>query len=230
MTVDDFSGEPKFTHDPPPLMNEKTLISRDRLKGIKYRDLVLLRSIKEIKEASLKLNLPSEVIKEAIECLNKALDLGLTRDLGHICLKASCLYLAARLFNVPLTLDRVLANFKCCCKRPYRALLKLTRELKFKLQPLKPEALLTKVIYELNLPAELEDKAFQEIRRLKRVLRGKSPKTITAVAIVKAARELGLSLVERKVAETIGITPTTLRAAKKTLMDREKESYVETID
>ncbi|RLF10915.1 MAG: hypothetical protein DRJ69_02520 [Thermoprotei archaeon] len=196
---------------------EEALLTRERLKNIKYRDLVLLRSVKEIKRASAKLNLPSEVVEEAVNCLIKALGMGMGRDVGYACLEASCLYLAVRSFNLPLSLRHLLASVRCCCKRPYRAIFKVVRELKFKLNPLNPEALLPYILRELALPQEVEARAFELLEPLKVKLRGRSPKTVAAAAVLQAAGELGLKLHESEVAKVIDVTPTTLRKAKRAL-------------
>ncbi len=198
---------------------EGALLTRERLKNIKYRDLVLLRSVKEIKRTSAKLSLPSEVVEEAVNCLVKALRMGMGRDIGYACLEISCLYLAVRSFNLPLTLRHLLANVRCCCRRPYKAIFKVVRELKFKLNPLGPEVLLPRILRELALPPEVGARAVELLEPLKNRLRGRSPKTVAAAAVLQAAKELGLKLHESEVARVIDVTPTTLRKARRALVE-----------
>lgn len=182
-----------------------------------YRDIVLMRGAKEIREASSRLKLPSEVVEGALGCLSRALDMGLTKALGHACVRPLCLYVSARLVGVPITLSQVLSSFKHGCRRPYSALLRLSRELGVKLKPMSPEGLLVGACRELSLPPSVEAVALEELSKLKRLMGGRSPRTIAALALINAARRAGVKVPASRAAKALGLTAAALRSARRDL-------------
>ena len=203
----------------------RTWNERFRTRDAKERN--LKQALGEIERMASGLGLPENVRETASVIYRRALEEDLLPGRSIEGIATACLHAAARMANVPRSIDEVAqvsrvdeAEFK----RAYRY---IVRELNLEIEPADPEEYLPRFASELDLPDETERRARELLEAGKRrnVHSGKSPVGLAAAAIYAAAQLTNVDLTQREVGEVTDMSEVTIRNRYQELLAAAETEY-----
>lgn len=160
------------------------------------------------------LKLPESVEREAAAIYRRAAEKGLTVKRSIESIVVSSLYIAARIYGVPKTMD----DFVRASKVPKKILGKtykmMVRELGVRMIPANPLDFIEKFGTTLSLSAKVQTQAIKMVEKAKSIqmTSGLSPISVAATTLYLAALQEGERRTQKEVSDSTGITEATLRS------------------
>ncbi len=193
---------------------------RIRVSNATERNLAF--ALTELDRMASALGLPRNVRETAAVIYRKAVEKNLIRGRSIQGVVAASLYGACRQVGVPRTLDEIAAVANVGRKEIGRTYRFMTRELKLKLMPTKPEDYIARFCSELELPGEVQAKALEILQEAaeKELTSGRGPTGVAAAAIYIASILTNNRRTQREVAEVAGVTEVTIRNRYKELTEK----------
>jgi transcription initiation factor TFIIB len=197
----------------------RTWDERFRTRDSKERN--LKQALGEIDRMASALGLPENVRETASVIYRRALDENLLPGRSIEGISTASLYAAARMANVPRSLDEFAAVSRVEAAEFKRAYRYIVRELSLEIEPTDPERYVPRFGSALELPEETERRAaaLLEAGRESNVHSGKSPVGLAAAAIYAAALLTNTELTQREVSEAAEVSEVTIRNRYKELLD-----------
>ncbi len=193
---------------------------RIRVSNATERNLAL--ALAELDRIASAMNLPRNVRETAAMIYRKAVTHNLIRGRSIEGVVAASLYGSCRQCNVPRTLDEIATRSHTGRKEIGRTYRFMTRELKLRLLPTRPQDYVQRFCSELRLKGEVQGKA-NEILKLateRELTSGRGPTGVSAAAIYIASLQCGERRTQREVAEVAGVTEVTIRNRYKELTEK----------
>ncbi len=193
---------------------------RIRVSNATERNLAF--ALTELDRMASALGLPRNVRETAAVIYRKAVEKNLIRGRSIQGVVAASLYGACRQVGVPRTLDEIANVANVGRKEIGRTYRFMTRELKLKLMPTKPDDYIARFCSELELPGEVQAKAHELLQMAaeKELTSGRGPTGVAAAAIYIASILTNNRRTQREVAEIAGVTEVTIRNRYKELTER----------
>jgi transcription initiation factor TFIIB len=168
------------------------------------------------------MGLPRNVRETAAMTYRKAVNKNLIRGRSIEGVVAASLYAACRQCNVPRTLDEVANSSRVGRKEIGRTYRFMTRELKLKLMPTKPQDYISRFCSELKLSGEVQSKAADILKDAakKELTSGRGPTGVAAAAIYISSILCNERRTQREVADIAGVTEVTIRNRYKELTEK----------
>ncbi len=193
---------------------------RIRVSNATERNLAF--ALTELDRMASALGLPRNVRETAAVIYRKAVEKNLIRGRSIQGVVAASLYGACRQVGVPRTLDEIANVANVGRKEIGRTYRFMTRELKLKLMPTKPDDYIARFCSELELPGEVQAKAHELLQMAaeKELTSGRGPTGVAAAAIYIASILTNNRRTQREVAEVAGVTEVTIRNRYKELTEK----------
>ncbi|WP_435347541.1 transcription initiation factor IIB [Haloarchaeobius sp. HRN-SO-5] len=198
----------------------------ERFRTRNSRERNLKQALGEIDRMASALGLPEDVRETASVIYRRALNDDLLPGRSIEGVATASLYAAARLADVPRSLDEVSAVSRVDdmeFKRTYRY---LVRELELEVQPADPEHYVARFASELGLSDEGELRARELLRSAKEagIHSGKSPVGLAAAAVYAAALLTNERLTQSEVSEVANVSEVTIRNRYKELLETDERT------
>ncbi len=176
----------------------------------------------ELRRVSSLLNIPPDVEEEAARIYRLAVTKGLVRGRSMESVVVGAIYIAARLFNLPRSLNEVteLTNTnKRDVGKTYRF---IARELSIKMLPSGPIDYIPKFASKLNFSAETQTKAIEILKKAEaeELTSGRGPTGLAAAALYVASLISGEKRTQREIADVVSVTEVTIRNRYKEIIEK----------
>ena len=193
---------------------------RIRVSNATERNLAF--ALSELDRIASSMSLPRNVRETAAMIYRKAVNKNLIRGRSIEGVVAASLYGACRQCNVPRTLDEIAQSSKVGRKEIGRTYRFMTRELKLKLMPTRPQDYVQRFCSELKLSSEVQTKALEILKEAsnKELTSGRGPTGVAAASIYIASILCNERRTQREVAEVAGVTEVTIRNRYKELTEK----------
>jgi transcription initiation factor TFIIB len=193
---------------------------RIRVSNATERNLAF--ALSELDRMASGMGLPRNVRETAAMIYRKAVNKNLIRGRSIEGVVAASLYGACRQCNVPRTLDEIASASRVGRKEIGRTYRFMTRELKLKLMPTRPEDYISRFCSELKLTGEVQTRAMDILNEAakKELTSGRGPTGVAAAAIYIASILCNARRTQREVADVAGVTEVTIRNRYKELTER----------
>jgi transcription initiation factor TFIIB len=195
---------------------------RIRVSNATERNLAF--ALGELDRMAAGMGLPRNVRETAAMIYRKAVNRNLIRGRSIEGVVAASLYGACRQCNVPRTLDEVANASRVGRKEIGRTYRFMTRELKLKLIPTRPQDYISRFCSELKLSGEVQTKSMEILKEAasKELTSGRGPTGVAAASIYIASLLCNERRTQREVAEVAGVTEVTIRNRYKELTEKLK--------
>ncbi len=193
---------------------------RIRVSNATERNLAF--ALSELDRIASSMALPRNVRETAAMIYRKAVNKNLIRGRSIEGVVAASLYGACRQCNVPRTLDEIAAASRVGRKEIGRTYRFMTRELKLKLMPTRPQDYIQRFCSELKLSSEVQARAQDILKDAanKELTSGRGPTGVAAASIYIASILSNERRTQREVAEVAGVTEVTIRNRYKELTEK----------
>lgn len=186
--------------------------ARSRTSESKDRNLAI--ALFEMDRMGGQLGVPKNVIESAALLYRKALEKDIPKSRSIVLTVAACIYLAARQFGLPRTLEELAEVSGANRRKEVGGVVRiLQRELGLRLPPSTPLDYVRTLASRLELPGEVQERAAGLLREAISggVTSGKNPIGVAGAAIYLASVEAGMKVNQSEVASASGTTPVTIR-------------------
>jgi transcription initiation factor TFIIB len=182
----------------------------------------LAYALGELDRMASGMGLPRNVRETAAMIYRKAVNKNLIRGRSIEGVVAASLYAACRQCGVPRTLDEIANSSRVSRKEIGRTYRFMTRELKLKLMPTRPQDYVSRFCSELKLSGEVQSKAIDILKEAaaKELTSGRGPTGVAAAAIYIASIVCNERRTQREVADVAGVTEVTIRNRYKELTEK----------
>lgn len=193
---------------------------RIRVSNATERNLAF--ALSELDRMASGMGLPRNVRETAAMIYRKAVNKNLIRGRSIEGVVAASLYGACRQCGVPRTLDEIASASRVGRKEIGRTYRFMTRELKLKLMPTRPQDYISRFCSELKLSGEVQTKAAEILKDAsdKELTSGRGPTGVAAAAIYISSIICNERRTQREVADIAGVTEVTIRNRYKELTDK----------
>lgn len=193
---------------------------RIRVSNATERNLAF--ALGELDRMASNMGLPRNVRETASMIYRKAVTKNLIRGRSIEGVVAASLYGACRQCNVPRTLDEIANASRVGRKEIGRTYRFMTRELKLKLMPTRPEDYISRFCSELKLSGDVQTRAMDILKDAaeKELTSGRGPTGVAAAAVYIASILSNQRRTQREVADVAGVTEVTIRNRYKELTER----------
>ncbi|MGC2034574.1 MAG: transcription initiation factor IIB [Thermoplasmata archaeon] len=193
---------------------------RIRVSNATERNLAF--ALAELDRIASSMALPRNVRETAAMIYRKAVNRNLIRGRSIEGVVAASLYGSCRQCNVPRTLDEIASKSRIGRKEIGRTYRFMTRELKLKLMPTRPQDYIQRFCSELKLKGEIQTRANEILKEAteRELTSGRGPTGVAAAAIYIASVQCGERRTQREVAEVAGVTEVTIRNRYKELTEK----------
>ena len=193
---------------------------RIRVSNATERNLAF--ALSELERMASAMGLPRNVRETAAMIYRKAVTKNLIRGRSIEGVVAASLYAACRQCGVPRTLDEVANSSRVGRKEIGRTYRFMTRELKLKLMPTKPQDYIQRFCSELGLNGDVQSKATEILKDAseKELTSGRGPTGVAAAAIYISSILCNARRTQREVADVAGVTEVTIRNRYKELTEK----------
>ena len=193
---------------------------RIRVSNATERNLAF--ALSELDRMASAMGLPRNGRETAAMIYRKAVNKNLIRGRSIEGVVAASLYAACRQCGVPRTLDEVANSSRVGRKEIGRTYRFMTRELKLKLMPTKPQDYVQRFCSELKLSGEVQSKAAEILKDAseKELTSGRGPTGVAAAAIYISSILCNERRTQREVADVAGVTEVTIRNRYKELTEK----------
>jgi len=178
---------------------------RIRVSNATERNLAF--ALSELDRMASGMGLPRNVRETAAMVYRKAVNKNLIRGRSIEGVVAASLYAACRQCNVPRTLDEIANSSRVGRKEIGRTYRFMTRELKLKLMPTKPQDYVSRFCSELKLTGEVQSRAVEILKEAqdKELTSGRGPTGVAAAAIYIASILCNERRTQREVADVAAL-------------------------
>ncbi len=182
----------------------------------------LAYALGELDRMASGMGLPRNVRETAAMIYRKAVNKNLIRGRSIEGVVAASLYAACRQCGVPRTLDEIAGSSRVSRKEIGRTYRFMTRELKLKLMPTRPQDYVSRFCSELKLSGEVQSRSLDILKQAadKELTSGRGPTGVAAAAIYIASILSNERRTQREVADVAGVTEVTIRNRYKELTER----------
>ncbi len=193
---------------------------RIRVSNATERNLAF--ALSELDRMASGMGLPRNVRETAAMVYRKAVNKNLIRGRSIEGVVAASLYAACRQCNVPRTLDEIAGASRVGRKEIGRTYRFMTRELKLKLMPTRPEDYISRFCSELKLTGEVQTRAMEILSEAakKELTSGRGPTGVAAASIYISSILCNARRTQREVADVAGVTEVTIRNRYKELTEK----------
>ena len=193
---------------------------RIRVSNATERNLAF--ALSEADRMASAMGLPRNVRETAAMVYRKAVSKNLIRGRSIEGVAAASLYAACRQCGVPRTLDEVAGSSRVSRKEIGRTYRFMTRELKLKLMPTRPQDYVQRFCSELKLSGEVQSKTAETLKDAseKELTSGRGPTGVAAAAIYISSILCNERRTQREVAGVAGVTEVTIRNRYKELTEK----------
>ncbi len=193
---------------------------RIRVSNATERNLAF--ALSELDRMASGMGLPRNVRETAAVIYRKAVNKNLIRGRSIEGVVAASLYAACRQNGVPRTLDEIANASRVTRKEIGRTYRFMTRQLKLRLMPTRPQDYVSRFCSELKLSGEVQSKAMDILKDAtdKELTSGRGPTGVAAAAIYIASILGNERRTQREVADVAGVTEVTIRNRYKELTDK----------
>ncbi|WP_435196087.1 transcription initiation factor IIB [Natronomonas sp. EA1] len=205
----------------------RTWNERFRTRDSKERN--LKQALGEIDRMASALGLPDNVRETASVIYRRALSEDLLPGRSIEGIATASLYAAARLGNVPRSLDEVAAVSRVEAERFKRAYRYIVRELSLEIEPADPTQYIPRFASELGVSPETERHARELVESAKRgtVISGKSPVSIAAAALYAAGLLTNAEVTQSEVSAVADVSEVTIRNRYTELLEASDSGFGE---
>ncbi len=182
----------------------------------------LSEGLQELQRIAGQLNLPRSIREIASVIYKRASSENLIKGRSIEAIASSALYIAARFYEVPRTLDEFVEVSRVGRTEIARAERYLVNELDIPLKPVTPESFIPKLKSDLGFGDCVEEKSFEviDLAKKRQVISGKDPISISSAAIYIASRLCNEKITQRKISEASDVSEVTIRNRYKELLDK----------
>ncbi len=182
----------------------------------------LAYALGELDRMASGMGLPRNVRETGAMIYRKAVNKNLIRGRSIEGVVAASLYAACRQCGVPRTLDEIAGASRVSRKEIGRTYRFMTRELKLKLMPTRPQDYVSRFCSELKLSGEVQSRALDILKEAsdKELTSGRGPTGVAAAAIYVASILSNERRTQREVADVAGVTEVTIRNRYKELTEK----------
>lgn len=193
---------------------------RTRVSNATERNLVF--ALGESDRISSTMGLTRNIRETAAMIYRKAVNKNLIRGRSIEGVVAASLYGACRQCGVPRTLDEIASSSTVGRKEIGRAYRFITRELKLKLMPTRPQDYISRFCSKLKMSGKVQIKAAEILKDAtdKELTSGRGPTGIAASAIYMAGIVCNERRTQKEIADVAGVTEVTIRNRYKELADK----------
>jgi transcription initiation factor TFIIB len=193
----------------------------ERFRSQSAQDRNLKQALGEIDRMASALGIPKDARKTASVIYRRALDEELIPGRSIEAMATASLYAGARQAGVPRTLDELETVSRVERKEFARAYRYIARELGLAMEPTDPTQYLPRLVSDLDLPEETEQRAAEllEAGKQEAVHSGKNPVGLAAAAIYAAARLTNVEVTQHEVADAADVSAVTIRDRYTELLD-----------
>lgn len=193
---------------------------RIRVSNATERNLAF--ALGELDRMASGMGLPRNVRETAAMIYRKAVNKNLIRGRSIEGVVAASLYAACRQCGVPRTLDEIAGSSRVTRKEIGRTYRFMTRELKLKLMPTRPQDYVSRFCSELKLSGEVQSQALDILKQAaeRELTSGRGPTGVAAAAIYIASILSNERRTQREVADVAGVTEVTIRNRYKELTEK----------
>lgn len=193
---------------------------RIRVSNATERNLAF--ALAELDRIASSMALPRNVRETAAMIYRRAVAKNLIRGRSIEGVVAAALYGSCRQCNVPRTLDEIAGKSRIGRKEIGRTYRFMTRELKLKLLPTRPQDYIPRFCSELKLKGEVQSRSNEILKEAteRELTSGRGPTGVAAAAIYIASVQVGERRTQREVAEVAGVTEVTIRNRYKELTEK----------
>lgn len=193
-----------------------------RLRYSRAGERSLAEALMELDRAASLLGLPRTFRDEAALLYRKAAAKGLVRGRTIPGMVAAALYAASRVLHAPRGLDEVAGTLGVGKRELSLSYKALARALRLALPPPRAEDFLRRFASRLDLPAEVEARALDLIRRAEEAERyhAKSPAGTVAACIYLASLQAGRRIPQARIGEVTGVSEVTIRIRYRAIAER----------
>ncbi|MBW2995925.1 hypothetical protein KY332_01360 [Candidatus Woesearchaeota archaeon] len=179
-------------------------------------------NLANLKLVASQLKVPDTIEKEAARIYRECAEKGVTRARANDSIIAAVVYLASKLHGMPKTLTEVAQASKLDKFDIARTYKMVIRRLNIKVMQSNPIDFIARFASELNLGAQVQTKAVKLLERVQKdgMDSGKSPTSLAATTLYIAALTNKTKVTQKAIAETAGITETTLRQRTKEMLKK----------
>ena len=179
-------------------------------------------ALADLKRISSLLNIPPAIEEEAARIYRMAVEKGLVRGRSMECVVVGAIYIAARLFHLPRSLNEVCQltnNNKRDVGKTYRF---IARELGIRMLPSGAGDYIPKFANRLGFSAETQTQAQKilEIAKDSELTSGRGPTGLAAAALYVASLITGEKRTQREIADVVGVTEVTIRNRYKEMIEK----------
>ncbi|MEE9525685.1 MAG: TFIIB-type zinc ribbon-containing protein [Candidatus Woesearchaeota archaeon] len=179
-------------------------------------------NLANLKLIASQLKIPDSIEKEAARVYRECAEKGVTRARANDSIIAAVVYLASKLHGMPKTLTEVARASKLDKFDIARTYKMIIRRLGIKVMQSNPIDFIARFASELKLGAQTQTKAVKLLEKIQKtgIDSGKSPTSLAATTLYIAALQSKTRVTQKAIAETAGITETTLRQRTKEMLKK----------
>ncbi len=168
------------------------------------------------------LKMPDNIEKEAARIYRECAEKGITRARANDSIIAAVVYLASKLYGIPKTLNEVAEASKLDKFDIARTYKMVIRRLGIEVYNSNPVDFVGRFGSELKLDAKTQTKAVKLLEKIQKkgFDSGKSPTSLAATTLYISALMNSVKVTQKAIAETSGITETTLRQRTKEMLKK----------
>src|SRR5256712_6445814 len=216
----DSSGKSIPTRNRAQLYRLRKWQRRIRVSNATERNLAF--ALSELDRMASGMGLPRNVRETAAMVYRKAVNKNLIRGRSIEGVVAASLYAAGRQCHVPRNPHEIANSFRVGRKEIGRTYRFMTRELKLKLMPTKPQDYVSRFCSELKLTGEVQSRAVEILNEApdNELTPRPRPTDVAAAAIYIASILANERRTQREVAEVAGVTEVTIRNRYKELTEK----------
>lgn len=182
----------------------------------------MAHALSELKRISSIMHLNNDISEEAARIYKRAVKKNIIRGRSIEGVVVASLYAACRRLNVPRTLDEFAASTNVGRKEIGRTYRFMTRQLKIRLMPTKPEDYAQRFCSELGLSGDVFAKTMEILRDASdnELTSGRGPTGVAAASIYISSILLNERRTQKEVADVAGVTEVTIRNRYKELTSK----------
>jgi transcription initiation factor TFIIB len=193
----------------------------ERFRSQSAKDRNLKQALGEVSRMAAALGLPDDVAETASVIYRRALDEDLLPGRSIEAMTTAALYAAARMSNMPRSLDEFAPVSRVEQQEFARAYRYTAKELGLAVEPADPKQYVPRIASDLDLPDSVASQAERllEAGRDKGIYSGKSPVGLAAAAIYAASVLENDRVTQRTVGEAANVCAVTIRNRYRELLD-----------
>lgn len=179
-------------------------------------------NLANLKVVSSQLKIPNTIEKEAARIYRECAEKGITRARANDSIIAAVVYLSSKLHDMPKTLAEVAQASKLDKFDIARTYKMIIRRLNIKVMQSNPIDFIARFASDLSLGAQVQTKAVKLLEKIQKtgLDSGKSPTSLAATTLYISALMNKTRVTQKAIAETSGITETTLRQRTKEMLKK----------